>query len=254
MDTLASEASSDAIVAMAKRTGCRSIAFTYNDPTIWAEYAIDIAKVARAEGIATVAVTAGYINPEPRREFYQWMDAANVDLKGFTDRFYRRLAQGRLTPVLETLKYLKHETNVWFEITNLLVPGENDSPEEIAAMCDWILDNLGSEVPLHFTAFHPDYKMTDVPPTPKETLERARDQALTAGIRFAYIGNVYDVQRGSTYCPSCDRLLIERDWFELGEYNLTGNRCRFCSQVIPGVFEEKPGNWGRQRVPVRVNL
>ena len=254
MDTLAAFASPEAIVATAKRTGCRSIAFTYNDPTIWAEYAIDIAKIARAEGIATVAVTAGYINPEPRREFYQWMDAANVDLKGFTDQFYRRLVQGRLVPVLDTLKYLKHETEVWFEITNLLIPGENDSEEEIAALCDWLADNLGSDVPVHFTAFHPDYKMRDVPPTPKETLLRARDQALAAGIRFVYIGNVSDIGRQSTDCPSCGHLLIERDWFELGQYNLRGNHCQFCGQVIPGIFEDRPGNWGRKRLPVRVGL
>ncbi len=254
MDTLASVASPEAIVATAKRTGCHSIAFTYNDPTIWAEYAIDIAKIARKEGIATVAVTAGYINPEPRREFYQWMDAVNVDLKGFTDQFYRRLSQGRLAPVLETLRYLKHETQVWFEITNLLIPGENDSAEEVTNLCNWVVENLGDDVPVHFTAFHPDYKMRHVPPTPKETLLRARELALEAGIEFVYIGNVSDVRRQSTYCPGCGHLLIERDWYELGQYNLRGNHCRFCERVIPGVFEDKPGNWGQKRVPVRVSL
>ncbi|MEQ8975305.1 MAG: AmmeMemoRadiSam system radical SAM enzyme [Coleofasciculus sp. C1-SOL-03] len=252
MDTLADIATPEAIVAAAKRTGCRSIAFTYNDPTIWAEYAIDIAKIARAEGIATVAVTAGYINPEPRREFYQWMDAANIDLKGFTDKFYRKLAKGRLEPVLETLNYLKHETNVWFEITTLLIPGENDSPEEIDALCDWIVTNLGSDVPIHFTAFHPDYKLRHLAPTPKETLKRAREQAIAAGINFAYVGNVYDVRQESTYCPNCGKVLIERDWYELGQYNLNGNHCGFCSQEIPGVFEEKAGNWGAKRLPIRV--
>ena len=253
MDTLSSPASPEAIVETAKGTHCRSIAFTYNDPTIWAEYAIDIAKVARAEGIATVAVTAGFINPEPRREFYRWIDAVNVDLKGFTDRFYRKLAQGRLAPVLDTLKYLKQETNVWVEITNLLIPGENDSPEEVGAMCDWIVENLGAEVPVHFTAFHPDYKMVNVPPTPKTTLEWARDLAISTGIQFAYIGNVHDLQRESTYCPNCGNVLIERDWYELGQYNLTGNSCGFCGQIIPGVFEEKPGTWGCKRLPVLVH-
>ena len=252
MDTLSSPASPAAIVETAKRTNCRSIAFTYNDPTIWAEYAIDIAKIARAEGIATVAVTAGFINPEPRREFYRWIDAVNVDLKGFTDRFYRKLAQGRLAPVLDTLKYLKQETDVWVEITNLLIPGENDSPEEVGAMCDWIVENLGADVPVHFTAFHPDYKMRHVPPTPKRTLDWARDRAISAGIRFAYIGNVHDLERESTYCPNCGHLLVERDWFELGQYNLKGNRCGFCDCVIPGVFENRPGTWGCKRLPVRV--
>ena len=249
MDKLTTSATPEEIVAVAMETGCRSIAFTYNDPTIWAEYAIDIAQIARASGIATVAVTAGFINPEPRREFYQWMDAANVDLKGFTDKFYRKLAQGRLQPVLETLKYLKQETDVWFEITNLLIPGENDSSREIAAMCDWILENLGPDVPIHFTAFHPDYKMMNLLPTSQETLNRAQSIALLAGIRFAYIGNVYDRQRESTYCPNCGQLLIERNWFELGEYNLVGNRCQFCASVIPGVFEEQRARLGKKAAP-----
>jgi pyruvate formate lyase activating enzyme len=253
MDRLAAVATPEAIVEAAKRTGCRSVAFTYNDPVIWAEYAIDIAKVARQEGIKTVAVTAGYISPEPRREFYQWMDAANVDLKAFTETFYRKLTQTHLEPVLDTLRYLRHETSVWFEITNLVIPWENDKPEEIAQMCDWILKNLGDDVPLHFTAFHPDFKMMDHPPTPHVTLVRAREQAIEAGLKYVYVGNVDDVQRQSTYCPSCGEMLIERNWYELGAYRLKGNRCGSCSAWIPGVFEASPGDWGRRRVPVAID-
>jgi pyruvate formate lyase activating enzyme len=253
MDTLATGGSPEAIVAAAKQTGCRSIAFTYNDPTIWAEYAIDIARVARAEGIKTVAVTAGYINPEARTEFYRWMDAANVDLKGFTDVFYRKLCQGQLQPVLDTLTYLRRETDVWFEITNLMIPGENDSEDETRRMCDWIVTSLGPDVPTHFTAFHPDFKMMDTPATPHETLVRAREIALDCGIRFPYVGNVYDKDHESTWCPTCGRLLIGRDWYELSEWNLDANRCAACATVIPGVFEETPGRWGRQRVPIRIS-
>lgn len=254
MDTLAAQATPGAIVEAARRTGCRSIAFTYNDPIIWAEYAIDIAQAARAEGIKTVAVTAGYIRPEARGEFFRWMDAANVDLKGFTEAFYRKLTQTQLAPVLDTLVYLKRQTNVWFEITNLMIPGENDSPDETRAMCDWIVENLGPDVPVHFTAFHPDFKMMDTPPTPKETLDRAREQAMEAGIRFAYTGNVFDTRRQSTYCPACGELLIERDWHELGRYHLRGNRCGSCNEAIPGVFEDQPGRWGRKRVPLQITV
>ncbi len=253
MDRLADYASPEAIIAAAKQTGCRSIAFTYNDPVIWAEYAIDIAKVARREGVKTVAVTAGYISPEARTEFYRWIDAANVDLKAFTETFYRNLTQTHLEPVLETLRYLKHETDVWFEITNLMIPGENDSPAETAQMCGWIVDNLGPDVPVHFTAFHPDFKMMDHPPTPHETLIRARQQALDAGIQFAYTGNVHDAASGSTYCPACGVAMIERDWYELGAYRLNHDRCCYCGTQIPGVFEQVPGHWGRKRQPVRIS-
>jgi len=252
MDTVASVATPEAIVAAAKQTGSRSIAFTYNDQTIWAEYAIDIAKVARQEGIRTVAVTAGYISPDAREEFYQWMDAANVDLKAFTDTFYRKLTQTNLQPILYTLEYLKKETNVWFEITNLMIPGENDSPEEIDEMVHWILDHLGDDVPIHFSAFHPDFKMMDKPRTPHETLIRARQQAVDAGIKFAYVGNVYDVVNESTYCPGCGTMVIERDWYELGAYRMKGNRCGKCDTVIPGVFENHKGDWGRKRQPIRI--
>lgn len=253
MDRLMQEATPEAIIEAAKESNCRSVAFTYNDPTIWAEYAIDIAKVARREGIKTVAVTAGYISPEARGEFYQWMDAANVDLKGFTETFYRKLCQGELAPVLDTLVYLKRETSVWFEITNLMIPGENDSPEETKSMCGWIAEHLGPDVPVHFTAFHPDFKMMDIPATPPETLLRARQQALDAGIRYAYVGNVHHDGGQNTYCHHCKQTLIERDWYELGKYNLRENKCAHCGTLVAGVFEAgAPGAWGRKRLPLRI--
>ncbi len=252
MDTLSGQAGPEAIVQTALQTGCKSIAFTYNDPTIWAEYAIDIAKVARTQGIKTVAVTAGYISPEPRAEFYKHMDAANVDLKAFTEKFYRNLTQTRLQPVLDTLKYLKHETEVWFEITTLIIPGQNDSPEELTQMCDWVVEHLGPDVPMHFSAFHPDFKMQDLPRTPHEKLIEARQIALDRGVRFAYVGNVHDLQRESTYCPNCKICLIERDWYQLGRYNMEGNRCSNCQAIIPGVFTSEAGTWGAKRQPLRI--
>jgi len=256
MDTLAGQAGPEAIVQAAKQTGCRSIAFTYNDPTIWAEYAIDTAKIARAENIRTVAVTAGYISPEPRVEFYHWMDAANIDLKAFTEVFYRKLTQTQLAPVLDTLKYLKHETDVWFEITNLMIPTENDSIDETREMCDWIVKELGPDVPVHFTAFHPDFKMRDLPRTPHETLIRARAIAIDCGIQYAYVGNVNDRENQSTYCHECGNMVVERDWYELGTYALRGNTCKHCGATIPGIYDEDsetPGDWGRKRQPIGIN-
>ena len=253
MDTVTATAGPEAIVATARQHGCRAIAFTYNDPVIWAEYAIDIAQVARNQGIKTVAVTAGYINPEARREFFHWIDAANVDLKAFTEKFYRKLTQTHLAPVLDTLKYLKRETDIWFEITNLIIPGENDGESETRRMCDWIVNELGETVPCHFTAFHPDFKMMDTPATPAETLSRAREIALDSGIRFAYVGNVYDQQRESTYCPSCAHILIKRNWYKLDAYHIRNGCCTNCGQNIPGVFENSPGNWGRRRQPVHIH-
>jgi pyruvate formate lyase activating enzyme len=251
IDTLADSASPEQLAHAAAALGCRSIAFTYNDPVIFMEYAMDVADACRATGIKAVAVTAGYMTPEPRREFYEHMDAANVDLKGFTDDFYHRICSGRLQQVLETLEYLKHETNVWFEITNLLIPGANDSDHEIDAMSRWIADRLGVDVPLHFTAFHPDWKMRDRPPTPPATLSRARRIALANGLRYVYTGNVHDSPGGSTYCHGCGEVLIERDWFELGAWNLTAEgSCRQCRTRCAGVFEARPGGWGSRRVPV----
>jgi pyruvate formate lyase activating enzyme len=253
IDRLGDWASPDEVADAAARIGCHSIAFTYNDPVIFAEYAIDCARAAHESGLKTVAVTAGYINPEPRTEFYAQMDAANVDLKAFTGEFYHKLCFGELEPVLDTLHWLKAETSVWFEVTTLLIPGHNDSEDEIARLSDWFLNNLGPDVPLHFTAFHPDFKMLDVPATPPETLVRARKRALAAGLRHVYVGNVHDLENDSTYCASCGQVLIERDWYELGRYNLDERGCcKFCGARLPGHFEAKPGKWGRHRLPVLI--
>ena len=253
MDTLADAASPDQIAQAAVSLGCRSVAFTYNDPVIFMEYAIDIAQACREVGVKSVAVTAGYMCPEPRAEFYSYMDAANVDLKGFSDDFYHRICSGHLSPVLETLEYLKHETPVWIEITNLLIPGLNDSDQEIDAMTQWVVERLGPDVPMHFTAFHPDWKMTDRPPTPPATLTRARRIALANGVHYAYTGNVHDREGGSTLCHDCGSLLIERDWFQLASWGLSaGGRCQSCGAVCPGIFEAIPGNWGPVRMPIRL--
>ncbi|MDQ3893777.1 MAG: AmmeMemoRadiSam system radical SAM enzyme [Actinomycetota bacterium] len=255
IDTLADAASPEALAQAAEALGCASVAFTYNDPVIFLEYAIDVADACRERGIKAVAVTAGYICPEPRVEFYEHMDAANVDLKAFTEDFYKGVCAGQLGPVLETLEYLKHETNVWFEITNLLIPGANDSDEEIDRMTSWVVERLGPDVPMHFTAFHPDYKMLDRPPTPPETLSRARRIALANGVRYGYTGNVHDASGGSTYCPGCGELVIERDWYVVGAYRLTDDgRCESCGTPIPGVFDGQPGRWGPRRMPVRLAL
>jgi pyruvate formate lyase activating enzyme len=253
VDTLADQASPEAIASAAIDLGCRSVAFTYNDPTIFLEYAADVADACHEVGLAAVAVTAGYICPEPRVEFYRHIDAANVDLKGFTEDFYKHVAVGHLQPVLDTLEYLRHETDVWFEITTLLIPGYNDSDAEIDEMSAWIAGHLGIDVPLHFTAFHPDFKMLDVPRTPAATLTRARDIAVRNGLQYVYTGNVHDAAGSSTYCPDCQLLLIERDWYELGTWRLTADgRCERCGTAIPGQFEPEPGSWGARRVPVQL--
>jgi len=252
-DRLSDAASPDAIAATAKRLGCHSVAFTYNDPVIFAEYAIDVAEACRAQGIKTVAVTAGYITDEARPEFYRAMDAANVDLKAFTEDFYHRLCYAQLQPVLDTLVYLRRETDVWFEVTTLLIPGENDSREELDRASDWFAANLGPDVPWHFTAFHPDFKMLDKPRTPAATLTQAREIARAKGLKHVYTGNVHDRAGGSTWCPACGALLIERDWYELGAYNLEGNRCRACGSEIAGRFARQPGTWGARRLPVQMS-
>jgi len=250
-DRLNSAASPQLIAAAARRLGCRSVAFTYNDPVIFLEYAIDVAKACHAVGVKTVAVTAGYVAPEARAEFFAHMDAANVDLKGFTDRFYRELCSGKLDAVLETLVYLKRETNVWSEITTLLIPGENDGDDELAALSRWIAAELGLDVPLHFTAFHPDWKMRDTPETPASTLTRARAIARRHGLRYVYTGNVSDRDGASTYCPNCRALLIGRDRYALFAWHLDGTAgCRNCGAVVPGLFEKAPGTWGNRRQPV----
>jgi pyruvate formate lyase activating enzyme len=253
IDTLADAASPELIARAASELGCRSVAYTYNDPVIFHEYAIDVAKACRERGIKSVAVTSGYVCPEPRNEFYRWMDAANVDLKGFSEEFYHKLTGGHLQPVLDTLLYLKRETDVWVETTTLLIPGWNDSDEEIDAMTRWVVKELGPEVPMHFTAFHPDYKMLDVPATPQATLTRAREIAMQSGVRYAYTGNVHDKAGESTYCHNCGQRLIGRDWYVLSEWNLdTKGQCKHCGTACAGVFESGPGDWGAKRLPVRL--
>jgi pyruvate formate lyase activating enzyme len=252
MDTLMDAASPAAIARLAAQRGCVSVAYTYNDPVIFAEYAMDTADACRELRIQSVAVTAGYMHAAPRREFYAKMDAANVDLKAFTDTFYVKQTGAHLQPVLDTLVYLRHETDVWFEITTLLIPGLNDSAAEIEAMTKWIVHELGPDVPLHFTAFHPDYKLTDVPPTPPATLRRARAIALAGGVRYVYTGNIHDTDGGTTRCPGCDRAVIVRDWHEILTYRLTAEgRCDSCGTAIPGRFGPFTGQFGRRRIPVR---
>jgi len=253
VDTLADAASPEAIAAAAARLGCRSVAFTYNDPVIFLEYAIDTARACRAAGIHPVAVTAGYVCHEPRSDLFAAMDAANVDLKGFSERFYQKICGGQLGAVLDTLVYLKRETPVWFEVTTLLIPGENDAPAEIEAASRWFVENLGPDVPWHFTAFHPDYRMLDRPPTPPATLQRARQIARAHGISHVYTGNVHDRAGQSTYCASCGAVLISRDWYVLSEWNLTlDGSCCACGARCPGVFDGAPGTWGARRMPVRL--
>jgi pyruvate formate lyase activating enzyme len=254
IDTLGDQATPDTIAHAASKLGCRSVAFTYNDPVIFHEYAIDVAQACRELGVETVAVTAGEVCPEPRAEFYNHMSAANVDLKAFSERFYRQVCGSELQPVLETLIYLRHETDVWFEITTLLIPGENDSEKELEEMTQWIFEKLGPDVPIHFTAFHPDWKMMDNPATPKSTLTRARGIALDAGLRYAYTGNVHDSGGGSTYCHQCGEMLIGREWYVLGDWNLTADgSCRLCGARCVGRFDASPGTWGSRRLPVRLS-
>ena len=252
-DTLADTASPEGIARAAASAGCKSVAFTYNDPVIFLEYAVDVAESCHDLGVATVAVTAGEICAEPRVEFFNHMDAANVDLKAFTEDFYRRLCGGHLQPVLETLEYLAKETDVWIELTTLLIPGENDSEAEINEMSRWVVDRLGPDVPMHFTAFHPDFKMNQLPPTPPKTLSRARRIAIENGVRHAYTGNVVDPTGGSTYCHLCGELLIERDWYRLGTWKLDeSGRCLGCGTQCAGKFDGPPGEWGPRRLPVRI--
>jgi pyruvate formate lyase activating enzyme len=253
LDRVQEHASPEAIAQAAVASGCRSVAFTYNDPVIFLEYAVDVAQACRERAIKTVAVSAGYICAEPRRELFRHMDAANIDLKGFTESFYKNLCSGKLAPVLDTLIYLKHETNVWFEITTLLIPGENDSAAEIAALCSWVMEHLGPEVPLHFTAFHPDWKMQDTPPTPPSTLRMARRIGGEHGLRYVYTGNIHDPAGQSTYCHACGDALVQRDWYDLSGWNLTPDgHCENCGAACAGVFERAPGRWGRRRAPVRI--
>jgi len=237
-ETYSIEATPEDVVRLAKKYNTPSIAYTYNDPTIFGEYVIDISKLASEEGIKSVMVTAGYIDNNARKEVYKYINAANVDLKAFTETFYHKLTFSHIAPVLDTLKWLKNDTDVWLEITTLLIPGENDSLEEIQQMCDWILENLGDEVPLHFTAFHPDFKMRDKLPTPLYTLNTARNIAIKSGIKYCYVGNVFNRESQTTYCPNCGEPLIIRDWHSVIENKLVNGKCFKCDEKIAGVFQE----------------
>ena len=255
MDRLMDAAGPEDIARAATETGSRSVAFTYNDPVVFAEYAMDVADACRDAGLKTVAVTAGYMHEAARREFYAKMNAANVDLKAFTDEFYFKLSGAHLNPVLDTLAYLKHDTNVWLEITTLLIPGHNDSDAEIEATSRWIVRDLGQDVPLHFTAFHPDWKMRDIPPTPASTLQRARRIAQAEGMHYVYTGNVHDAEGGTTYCPTCRKPLISRDWHQIERYELTPQgSCPHCGGAIAGRFADKAESFGRRRIPVRLQM
>ncbi len=254
MDSLMDQASPEAIAAAAERYGCRSVAFTYNDPVIFAEYAMDVADACHARGIQTVAVTAGYVHTAARHDFFSKMDAANVDLKAFTDDFYFKLTGSHLQPVLDTLLYLRHETKVWFEITTLLIPGHNDSEAEITALSKWVAQALGPDVPLHFSAFHPDHRMQDVPSTPLATLVRARDIARQAGLHHVYTGNVHHHDGDTTLCTVCKTALVERDWYQIRQYHVTGTcHCPVCGTALAGRFGPHAGNFGRQRIPVAIH-
>jgi len=253
MDSLADAASPAEIARAARQLGCKSVAFTYNDPVIFAEYAMDVADACHAVGVQTVAVTAGYIRAAPRREFYAKMDAANVDLKAFSDEFYVKLTGARLAPILDTLKYLKHETGVWLEITTLLIPGKNDGDAELEAMCAWIAQELGPDVPLHFSAFHPDWKMTDVPATPAATLQRARAIGLRRGLKYVYTGNVHDAEGDTTFCPHCGKAAIVRDWYNILDYRVGDDgHCLACGGAIAGRYQHFDKPFGSRRIPVRL--
>lgn len=254
LDTLTGKASPEAIARTALENGCKSVAYTYNDPVIFHEYAIDTAQACRSLGLKSVAVSAGYVCAEPRTEFYQWMDAANIDLKAFTERFYHEITGSHLQPVLDTLKYIKHETSVWLEVTTLIIPGENDSEAELEALTQWVVETLGPDVPLHFSAFHPDWKMLDKSHTSLHSLLKARQIALKNGVHYAYVGNVHDKASDSTYCHHCNDLLIGRDWYELSEWSLDEKGCcNCCGTRCAGVFEAKPERWGAKRKAVTIN-
>ena len=253
MDRLMDQAAPEAIARAAVQHGCKSVAFTYNDPGIFAEYAMDVADACHARGVQTVAVTAGYMHAQPRRDFFAKMDAANVDLKAFSEDFYFKHTSSHLQPVLDTLVYLKHETQVWLEITTLLIPGHNDSDEELTAMSRWLKHELGSDVPLHFSAFHPDHKMRDVPATPPATLVRARNIALKAGLHYVYTGNVHNTEGDTTFCPACNAPLIVRDWYQINHYRLSvEGHCPDCDATIAGRFDSSCGHFGRQRIPIAI--
>jgi len=250
LDKTQEQASPLEIAITTKKLNCLGIAFTYNDPVIFAEYAIDIAKECHQLDLKTVAVTAGYIMPEARKKFFKHIDAANIDLKAFSQTFYKKICMANLDPILDTLVYLKHETDVWFELTNLIIPQNNDNHKELDEMTKWIVKHLGPDIPLHFTAFHPDYKMTDIPKTEAKSLLEAYNIAKQNGLHYVYTGNIYDQKTGSTYCPSCNHCIIERNWYELGNYHISNGCCKFCNTKIAGKFMNKAGTWGRKRLAI----
>jgi len=255
IDKLSASAMPADIAHAAQVYGARSVAFTYNDPTIFLEYAGDTARACRAAGIKTVAVTAGYINPAARQEMYESIDAANVDLKGFSQEYYHHVVGGSLEPVLDTIRWLVHETDVWVELTTLVIPDHNDSDDELDRMSKWVVDELGPDVPMHFSAFHPDFKMMDTPRTPPATLQRARQIAMSNGVRYAYTGNIVDRDGDTTFCPACGGAVVVRNWYDLICYELDdAGRCTNCGHRIAGVFDGPAGNWGRQRRPVSLQL
>lgn len=252
-DTLADAAMPEELAQAAKAHDCKSIAYTYNDPVIFMEYAVDVAQAAHELGVKSVAVSAGYICSEPRAEFFRHMDAANIDLKAFSERFYRKICSAHLAPVLDTLIFLKQETQVWLELTTLLIPEENDSSSELESMCRWVVEHLGPDVPIHFTAFHPDFKMLNKPRTPPETLLKAREIALKNGVRYAYVGNIFDSAHESTYCPNCHSLLLERNWYQLGRYQLNSQGlCPGCGYKVAGLWEDRVGRFGSMRIPLKM--
>ena len=246
----------DEIAAAARSHGCASVALTYNDPIVFLEYAIDTALACHASGIRTIAVSNGYVCPQPRAEFFGHIDAVNIDLKAFDDAFYRKLCGARMAPVLETLEYLVHETAVWVEITNLVIPGENDTDREFERMTRWIAANLGVDVPLHFSAFHPAWKLSDRPPTSRAALRRARSIALGNGLDYVYTGNVVDPEGSATRCPACGRSVIERSGYSITDWSLSpagqGAQCAYCGAAIAGVFDATPGDWGSVCRPVGI--
>ena len=252
-ETLADEAAPEVIARAAQSLGCRSVAFTYNDPVVFLEYAIDTAQACHAVGVKSVAVTAGYMNAAPRRDFYAHMDAANVDLKGFTDEFYQHYCGGHLQPVLDTLAYIARETQTWLELTTLLIPGANDSEAELEALTQWVARELGAHVPLHFSAFHPAWQLTDRPPTPTATLTRARQIALKNGLRYVYTGNVRDPAGAATICRDCGKVVIARDGYAITAWHLEGGRCKFCQAPITGVFDDEPGGGAGGCQPVDIS-
>ncbi|MDP8263972.1 MAG: AmmeMemoRadiSam system radical SAM enzyme [Candidatus Aceula lacicola] len=251
-DCLSERATPMMIAETAKKVGVKSVAFTYNDPVIFAEYAIDTAKECRLKGIKTIAVTAGYISNEARKEFFESMDAANVDLKSINESFYKRLVLAELKPVLDTLIFIKEKTNVWLEITNLIIPGENDSDDDLKNICNWIVENLGREVPIHFSAFHPNFQMMNYNPTPKQTLLKARQIALQKGMQHVYTGNIEDDEGSTTYCSTCHQNVIERSRYEIKQYHLINNKCDSCHASCAGFFDQKPGAWGSRCVSVKL--